>query len=74
MLSLDFYSIALDSGTNSNFAKYIRFFFHCCVKKNTINQLKIQFKVYSTAKIQQTKMLVTCQRFGDVFLFGLVWQ
>ena len=25
-------------------------------------------------KIQQTKMLVTCQRFGDLFLFGLVWQ
>ena len=27
--------------------------------------------IYS--KIQQTKMLVTCQRFGDLFLFGLVW-
>ena len=26
------------------------------------------------AKIEQTKMLVTCQRFGDLFLFGLVWQ
>ena len=25
-------------------------------------------------KIQQTKMLVTCQRVGDLFLFGLVWQ
>ena len=25
-------------------------------------------------KIQQTKMLVMCQRFGDWFLFGLVWQ
>ena len=24
--------------------------------------------------IQQTKMLVTCQRFGDLLLFGLVWQ
>ena len=24
-------------------------------------------------KIQQTKMLVTYQRFGDWFLFGLVW-
>ena len=23
---------------------------------------------------EQTKMLVTCQRFGDLFLFGLVWQ
>ena len=28
----------------------------------------------SHPKIQQTKMLVTCQRFGDLFLFGLVWQ
>ena len=27
-----------------------------------------------SSKIQQTKMLVTCQRFGDLFLFGLVWQ
>ena len=25
-------------------------------------------------KIQQTKMLVTCQRFGDLFLFWMVWQ
>ena len=25
-------------------------------------------------KIQQSKMLVTCQRFGDLFLFGLFWQ
>ena len=24
-------------------------------------------------KIQQTKMLVRCQLFGDLFLFGLVW-
>ena len=26
------------------------------------------------SKIQQTKMLVMCQRFGDLFLFGLVWR
>ena len=26
------------------------------------------------SKIQQTKKLATCQRFGDLFLFGLVWQ
>ena len=25
-------------------------------------------------KKQQTKMLVTCQKFGDLFLFGLIWQ
>ena len=28
----------------------------------------------SEAKIQQTKMLVTSQRSGDLFLFGPVWQ
>ena len=28
---------------------------------------------WAQAKIQQTKMFVTCQRFGDWFLFGLVW-
>ena len=32
----------------------------------------VQLKVES--KIQQTKMLVTYQRFGDWFLFGLVKQ
>ena len=25
-------------------------------------------------KIQQTKMHATCHRFGDLFLFGLIWQ
>ena len=29
---------------------------------------------YVQTQIQQTKMLVTCQRFGDLFLFGLIWQ
>ena len=29
---------------------------------------------YIQSKIRQTKMLVTCQRFGDMFSFGLVWQ
>ena len=33
-----------------------------------------QFHEYYEAKIQKTKMLVTCQRFGDLFLFGLVLQ
>ena len=26
------------------------------------------------SKTQQTKMLVVCQRFGDLFVFGRVWQ
>ena len=30
--------------------------------------------VHVLTKIQQTKMLVKCQRFGDLFLFGLIWQ
>ena len=29
---------------------------------------------YPFSKIQQTKIFVTCQRFGDLFLFGPVWQ
>ena len=40
--------------------------------KSTYNQSQI-LKEPLLAKIQQTKMLVTCQRFGDWFLFGLVW-
>ena len=34
---------------------------------------RMGLKAFS-AKIQQTKMLVTSQRFGDLFLFGLLWQ
>ena len=30
--------------------------------------------VASNQKMQQTKMLVIGQRFGDLFSFGLVWQ
>ena len=33
-----------------------------------------QIIFWMLSKIQQTKMLVTCQRFGDWFLIGLVWQ
>ena len=36
-------------------------------------QLLVTFR-HAWAKIQQTKMLVTCQRFGDLILFGLIWQ
>ena len=31
-------------------------------------------KLNFIAKIQQTTMFVVCQRFGDLFLFGLVGQ
>ena len=30
--------------------------------------------IHEDPKIQQTMMLVTCQRFGDLFSFGLIWQ
>ena len=30
--------------------------------------------IHCDPKIQQTKMLDACQRFGDLLLFGLVWQ
>ena len=39
----------------------------------TVGQNNFGNKIPLLAKIQQTKMLVTCQRFGDWFLFGLVW-
>ena len=55
-----------------------------CVKQKTgTNKRIVRFFVRpilracstrAEPKIQQTKMLVTCQRFGDLFLFGLVWQ
>ena len=50
MLSLDFYSIALDSGTLLSIAilQSISDFFSLLCEKTIINQLKIQFKVYST--------------------------
>ena len=41
------------------------FFWHPC---------PLSFCTLLGTKIQQTKMLVRCQRFGDLFLFGLVWQ
>ena len=42
------------------------------VRTSYYNLIIIAFT--SAQKIQQAKMLVTCQRFGDLFLFGLVWQ
>ena len=38
-----------------------------------IKLFRCQKEIYvSIPKIQQTKMLVTCQRFDDLFLFGLI--
>ena len=34
----------------------------------------IHYLSYPIPKVQQTKILVMCQRFSDLFLFGLVWQ
>jgi hypothetical protein len=36
--------------------------------------MAITMPSFLKTKMQQTKMLVTCQRFGDLFLFELVWQ
>ena len=40
----------------------------------TLSLDSMQHKIRTHTKIQQTKMLVACQRFADMFLFGLVWQ
>ena len=40
----------------------------------TLKNFEIKLWLLYFYKIQQTKMLVTCQRFGDFYLFGLVWQ
>ena len=40
----------------------------------SVRKFKENFSLdWVQSKIQQTKLLVTCQRFGDWFLFGLVW-
>ena len=36
--------------------------------------MAITMPSFLKTKIQQTKRLVTCQRFGDLFIFELVWQ
>ena len=37
-------------------------------------KIQVDNLLFVNTKIQQTKMLVTCQRFDDLFSFGLVWQ
>ena len=37
-------------------------------------KIQLDFYAIGWSKLQQTKMVVTCQRFSDLFLFGLVWQ
>ena len=39
-----------------------------------ISKIKVVSSLYAWPKIHQTKMLVTFQRFGEMFLFVLVWQ
>ena len=50
-----------------------KFLFYCCTVAHCIRTSRHVYFEALTSKIQQTKMLVTCQRFGDWFLFGLVW-
>ena len=54
---------------------------HSWFHKNVVKWNSCRYKAKPTeiflllfAKMQQTKMLVTCERFGNLFLFGLVWQ
>merc|ERR1712051_892844 len=42
------------------------------VRGRTIND--VIFYLHMLPKIQKTKMLVSCQRFGDLLLFALVWK
>ena len=48
--------------------------FTCATEQFSNQDLLLSTQTYlcMPTKIQQTKMLVTCQRFGDLFLFGLV--
>ena len=56
---------------NNCMVEYIR----VITNQNVIWILVTNFDLYYViAKMQQTKMLVRCQIFGDLFLFGLVWQ
>ena len=43
------------------------------IKGHPTHHIRIVKNKRKHTKIQQTKVLVTCQRFGDWFLFGLVW-
>ena len=47
---------------------------NCCLILSTTKVDERLSNSSRNPKIQQTKMLVTCQRFGDLFLFGLIWQ
>ena len=51
----------------------IHYFGLCLIPKQK-PKFVTTFGQYCNPNIQQTKMLVTCQRFGDLFLFGLIWQ
>ena len=56
----------------------VRHFLSMLIKVNQVPPLQISYLInlmsQLQSKIQQTKMLVTCQMFGNLFLFGLVWQ
>ena len=55
--------------------RLLSFIYHnVSVYKSSIRRfIYCYWRQQMNTKIQQTKMLVTCQRFGDLFLFGLVW-
>ena len=59
--------------TNSNHCYKSRALFKRSSTSSVMVWSNSQVWIYQP-KIQKTKMLVTCQRFGDLFLFGMVWQ
>ena len=68
--------------SNENAITYNVYFKYCCwyvhLKKYDFrpnsNKYTVIIGKLPEPKIQQTKMIVTCQRFGDLFLFGMIWQ
>ena len=65
--TIDYYFVNISFNSNFNFFNILMVIFLYFASL---------FKILEglSSKIQQTKMLVMCQRFGDLFLFGLVWQ
>ena len=47
---------------------------HVTVVQDAVTREIYFTNFYILTKIQQTKMLVACKRFGDLFFFGLICQ
>ena len=59
-----------------NYRTYTKLDLDSVARNSNGLKAKIFLKLYgiaAKAKLQQTKMIVMCQRFGDLFLLGLIW-